>query len=98
MLASSVGGVASFTSVISNVPVVKVPVLSMNIVFNCPNLSKNCDPFTTTPRLAQTVKPQTETTGVDNTSAHGHAMTSKTHAVYNDSLALSVEIKTGMTP
>ena len=38
--------------------------------------------MTSIPRRAARVRPQTATTGVESTSAHGHATTSNTHAVY----------------
>ena len=77
----SVLGVASFTCVMVNLPSVSVPVLSTQISFSLPSLSRCADPLTSIPRLAARVSPHTATTGVDSTSAHGHATTRSTHAM-----------------
>ena len=66
----------------ANAPSVSVPVLSTQITRNFPSLSRCALPLTSMPRRAARVSPHTATTGVDNTSAHGHATTRSTHAMY----------------
>ena len=80
------------TAVSVKEPRVSVPVLSMNTRSMRPSLSRCAEPLTKTPRCAHTVSALTATTGVLNTSAHGHAMTSKTHAKYAGSFPLTPEL------
>ena len=75
-------GVANITSVSENRPSVSVPVLSTHATRRRPSRSRCAEPLTSIPRRAATVRPHTATTGVESTSAHGHATSSNTHAVY----------------
>ena len=75
-------GTARRTSVIAKRPSVSVPVLSTHAAAHRASDSRCAEPLTSMPRLAALVSPHTLTTGVESTSAQGHATTSSTHAVY----------------
>ena len=66
-----------------------VPVLSRQSFLVLPSASRYAPPFTTTPFFAALVSAHTVATGVASTSAHGHASTSSTHALYSHSVPVS---------
>ena len=68
------------TSTTCGWPVVSVPVLSNATAVTLLAMSKNAPPFTSTPIRAARVMAETNETGVEMTSAQGHATTSSDSA------------------
>lgn len=68
---------------IVNSPLVIVPVLSKAATLIPASASRTSPPFIRSPFLAAFSSPQNVATGVDNTNAHGHALTNKTNANLN---------------
>ncbi|CAA7407423.1 unnamed protein product [Spirodela intermedia] len=63
-----------------NSPLVMVPVLSKATTLALPSVSRKSPPFTRRPDLAALVRAQKVATGVERTSAQGHALTKRTRA------------------
>mmetsp|Transcript_15472 Transcript_15472/g.29787 ORF Transcript_15472/g.29787 Transcript_15472/m.29787 type:complete len:347 (+) Transcript_15472:593-1633(+) len=73
---------ASGTSSVNvNLPVVSVPVLSMQSVRTAASVSRKTPPLTSRPWEAAKASPHTYVTGVEMTMAQGHATTSSTSAI-----------------
>lgn len=63
-----------------NSPLVIVPVLSKQINLTVESISRYSAPLTRSPDVAAFDNAQNAATGVDNISAHGHALTKTTNA------------------
>lgn len=80
-----------------NSPRVIVPVLSKAAILILARVSRTSPPLMRSPVLAAVRRAQKVATGVDSTSAHGHALTSRTRASWNQCLRLCALTTTGTT-
>lgn len=72
-----------------------VPVLSNAIIFTLARVSRCSAPLTRRPDLAAFERAQKAATGVERTSAQGHALTKTTNAKRHHSLKLCAPIAEG---
>lgn len=73
-------------SITAKSPLVIVPVLSKATTLVCARVSRNSPPLIRSPVVAALERAQKVATGVESISAHGHALTRRTKARWNQYL------------